>query len=186
MKNFRRLCALCVIAGIFILIRYAMRDINLDLNLLRDSITKMPAVIIENISLEREIHGDIWNVQIPYMDREGERLNMRSLDIKRSVKSGGEWYFFGKNGVYFNDTRTAQIKDLRGTLEVVSSGDMRVWNLESPVINWIESEDAIDFPDGLIIYDSEFMLNTPEANINKSGVVLLKRGGTIQWTKPLQ
>lgn len=163
-----------------------MRDIKLDVNLLQEGLTRMPAVIIENISLEREVNGDIWSVKIPYLDREGERMNMRSLDIRRRIKSGGEWYFFGNDGFYSNDIHVAQINTLRGTLEAKDSTGDRVWNLESSKLNWIESEDAIDFPDGLLIYDNEFMLNTPEANINKSGVVLLKRGGTIQWTKPLQ
>ena len=58
--------------------------------------------------------------------------------------------------------------------------------MESQSLNWIESEDAIDFPQGLTVYDQEFLLDTPEANINKSGVVLLKRGGVITWTKPLK
>ncbi|MBQ3377266.1 MAG: hypothetical protein IJG62_03255 [Synergistaceae bacterium] len=185
-KLFKRILIISLIAGVFILIRYALRDIKLDINLLRAGLEKMPAIVIENISLEREVHGDIWSVKIPYLDRDGERFNLRSLDITRRIKTGGSWYFFGDNGFFSNDIRVAHVNKIRGTLEVLDNQGGRIWNLESPSLNWIESEDAIDFPQGLTVYDQEFLLDTPEANINKSGVVLLKRGGVITWTKPLK
>ena len=181
-----KLWIILALAGVFILIRYALRDIKLDVNLLREGLSKIPAIVIENISLEREVRGDIWSVKIPYIDRDGELFNLRSIDITRLIKTGGSWYFFGDNGFYSNDIHTAHVNKVRGTLEVLDNQGGRIWNLESPELNWTESEDAIDFPQGLIVYDSEFLLNTPEANINKSGVVLLNRGGVITWTKPLK
>ncbi|MBR0222185.1 MAG: hypothetical protein IJQ63_10470, partial [Synergistaceae bacterium] len=86
-KLFKRILIISLIAGVFILIRYALRDIKLDINLLRAGLEKMPAIVIENISLEREVHGDIWSVKIPYLDRDGERFNLRSLDITRRIKT---------------------------------------------------------------------------------------------------
>ena len=38
----------------------------------------------------------------------------------------------------------------------------------------------------LVIYDSEFLLRTPTASMDNSGVILLNQGGVIRWVKPLK
>ena len=42
------------------------------------------------------------------------------------------------------------------------------------------------FPLGLTLYDDEFVLRTSEASMDESGVVVLEKGGTVTWTKPLR
>ena len=170
--------------GLVVLVRHAMRDINLDVDLLRESLMKMPGLVMENIQMSREYLGDMWRVKIPLMEQEGTALKMRSLDIRRELSGDkGEWYFFGYEGVYSYDEKAAAVNRLLGTLD---DGSGRVWNLESSRLNWRESSDALIFPQGLTIYDSEFILQTPHASIDKSGVILLQQGGVIKWTRPLE
>lgn len=175
------MCALFL--GLVVLVRFAMRDMNLDVDLLRESLMSMPGIIMENIQMSREISGDIWRVKIPYLDREGNTINMRSLDIRRVISGDrGEWYFFGRRGIYSHDIKAASITGLLGTLEA----DARTWNLESPRLNWQDDNNTFIFPDGLTIYDEEFLLDTTKASMDKSGVILLEQGGVIQWVKPLE
>ena len=175
------MCALFF--GLVVLVRYAMRDMQLDIDLLRDSLMNMPGLIMENIQMAREVSGDLWRVKIPYLDREGDTIHMRSLDI-RHILSGdkGEWLFFGREGIYSHDIKAASINGLLGTLQA----DTRTWNLESNQLNWQNDKTYLFFPKGLAIYDDEFILRTKIASIDKSGVVLLEQGGVIQWVKPLK
>lgn len=169
--------------GLVVLVRYAMRDMKLDVDLLRESLLNMPGIVMENIHMAREVSGDMWRVRIPYLDREGNTVNMKSLDIRRELKDNkGEWYFFGKSGVYSHDQRAASISGLLGTLEA----DSRTWNLESPKLNWLEDKNTFIFPEGLVIYDKELSLQTPHASMDESGVILLQRGGVIHWVRPLE
>ena len=169
--------------GLVVLVRYAMRDMNLDIDLLRESLMNMPALIMENIQMAREISGDIWRVKVPYLDREGDTVRLKSLDIRREISGDkGEWYFFGRDGIYSHDIKAASITGLLGTLE----NDGRTWNLESSRLNWQNDKTYLYFPEGLVIYDNEFMLKTPMASIDKSGVILLEKGGVIRWIKPLE
>ena len=85
---------------------------------------------------------------------------VRSVDIRRRMGSGGEWYFFGAQGVYSNDERAASIEGLLGTLETPT----RVLNLESPRLDWREAGEEFSFPLGLTLYDDEFVLRTSEAS----------------------
>ena len=175
------MCALFF--GLVVLVRYAMRDMQLDVDLLRDSLMNMPALVMENIQMAREISGDIWRVKVPYLDREGNTVRLRSLDIRRQLSGDkGEWYFFGREGIYSHDIKKASITGLLGTLEA----DTRIWNLQSNRLDWQENKNSLVFPEGLVIYDDEFMLKTPIASIDKSGVILLEKGGVIQWVKPLE
>ena len=175
------MCALFF--GLVVLVRYAMRDMQLDVDLLRDSLLNMPGLVMENIQMSREVSGDLWRVRVPYLDREGDTVRLRSLDIRRQLSGDkGEWYFFGRDGIYSYDIKAASITGLLGTLQ----NDGRTWNLESTRLNWQESKDSLVFPEGLTIYDDEFMLRTPSASIEKSGVILLEKGGVIQWVKPLE
>ena len=175
---------MCVlILGLVVLVRLAMSDMNLDVDLLRDSLMKMPGIVMENIQFAREVSGDMWRVKIPYLDRDGDTVNMRSLDIRREISNDkGEWYFFGREGVYSHDQKTASISGLLGTLD----DSERVWNLESPKLDWQEKNNTFTFPEGLVIYDEEFLLRTPQASMDNSGVILLEQGGVIQWVKPIE
>jgi hypothetical protein len=175
------MCALFF--GLVVLVRYAMRDMQLDVDLLRDSLMNMPGLIMENIQMSREVSGDMWRVKVPYLDREGNTVHLRSLDIRRILSGdNGEWYFFGREGIYSHDIKAASINGLLGTLQA----DTRTWNLESSQLDWQNDKTYLFFPKGLTIYDDEFVLRTKIASIDKSGVVLLEQGGVIQWVKPLK
>ena len=173
---------LALFIGLIVIVSYARRDIKLNVDLLRDSLLNMPGIVMENIQLARTISGDLWRVRIPYLDRQDNAIHMRSLDIRRSVSGDkGEWYFFGRSGVYSEDAKAASLSGLLGTLETGT----RTLNLESSRLYWKDGEDALVFPEGLSVYDDEFMLKTTHASIDKSGVVLLEKGGVLQWVKPL-
>ncbi len=168
--------------GIAVLVRYVMRDLRLDVDLLREGLLRMPGIVMENLEFDREISGDRWRVRLPLAERLGEQVTVRSIDIRRRIVSGGEWYFFGAHGVYSNDEKAAVLRGLLGTLETPT----RVLNLESPSLEWREARNEFRFPSGLTLYDDEFVLETPEASMDESGVVLLEKGGTLVWTKPLR
>lgn len=168
--------------GLVVLVRYAMRDMQLDVDLLRESLMNMPGIVMENIQMAREISGDMWRVKVPYMARDDNKITIKSLDLKREIQNGGEWYFFGREGIYSPDERIASINGLLGTIDTQE----RVWNLESPKLNWQEEKSTFIFPDGLTIYDDEFLLKTPEASMDESGVILFEKGGVIQWVRPLE
>ena len=169
--------------GLVVLVRFAMRDMELNIDLLRESIMNVPAVVMENIQLSREVSGDMWRVKIPYLDRDGDVVNVKSLDIRREISGDkGEWYFFGREGVYSHDVKEASIKGLLGTL----ADEKRTWNLEGRKLNWQEKNNTFIFPEGLLLYDEELSLNAPYASMDNSGVILLQHGGVIQWQKPLE
>ena len=169
--------------GLVILVQYAMRDMNLDIDLLRESLMNMPGMVMENINFSREVSGDIWRVKIPYLEREGEAINVKSLDVKRELSGDkGEWTFFGNDGTYSNDEKIATLNGLSGTLR----NENRNFILESPKLNWTEKNNTFIFPEGLIVYDEEFLLRTPTASMDNSGVILLQQGGVIQWLKPMK
>ncbi len=172
-----------IFIGLVVLVRYALRDMQLDIDLLRDSLLNMPGIVMENIQMSREISGDLWRVRVPYLDRDGDTIRMRSLDIRREIKdTKREWYFFGREGTYLHEKKTASLNGLLGTLET----EDRVWNLESKILTWQEKNNALGFPEGFLIYDEEFLLRTPQASMDESGVITLEQGGVIQWLKPLE
>ncbi|MBQ9418846.1 MAG: hypothetical protein IJU31_00560 [Synergistaceae bacterium] len=168
--------------GIVVLVRFAMRDMSLDVDLLRETLMRMPGIVMENIQFSREVSGDMWHVKIPYLDREGNLFTVKSLDVTREIHNdGGEWAFFGREGLYSFDQSVATVSDLQGRLDTKK----RIWTLNSPRLNWAQENNTFVFPEGLVIYDSEFLLRTPIASMDNSGVILLEQGGVIQWVKPI-
>ena len=182
MKRRHKLLLALVFLGFVVLVRYAMRDIKLDADLLREGLMRMPGLIMENLQMEREVSGDLWRVRVPYLDREGDLVTVRSLDVRRRLHEGGEWYFFGAEGVYSHDEGRAMVRGLHGTLE---TGE-RTWNLDGSALRWDEGSGEFTFPEGLALYDSEFLLVTPEASLDERGVILVEKGGLLQWTRPLE
>ena len=168
--------------GIVVLVRFAMRDMKLDVDLLRETLMRMPGIVMENIQFSREVSGDMWHVKIPYLDRDGNLFSVKSLDVTREISGdGGEWTFFGREGLYSFDKAIATVSGLRGRLDTKT----RVWTLDSPRLDWKEENNTFTFPEGLVIYDTEFLLRTPMASMDNSGVILLEQGGVTQWVKPI-
>ena len=167
--------------GIITLVKYALSDMNLDVDLLRESLLNMPGIVMENIRFSREISGDLWQVRLPYLEQRDKAVNFRSADIKRTISGDkGQWTFFGKSGIYSNDEKTASISDLTGSLQE----NNRTWLLESPNLTWKNENNTFIFPHGLTIHDDEFYLSTPIASTDNSRVILLQHGGVIKWRKP--
>jgi hypothetical protein len=163
-------------------VRYALRDIRLDVDLLREGLERMPGLMLENLEFEREISGDLWRVQIPWARRNDGRVEVRSLDVHRRIAQGGEWYFRSGQGVYSEEAASLDLGPLLGTLGTGS----RVLNLESPLISWSREVNEFLFPKGLTIYDAEFILRANVASLDASGTVLLDKGGVIRWMRSLE
>jgi hypothetical protein len=181
-KSFAALLA--VLFGAGLLARYAFRDIALDVNLLRENLQRIPSMVLENLEFEREISGDLWQVRIPLAERRDGRVEVRSVDVSRRLANGGEWYFRSAAGFYSEAAGSVDLVALVGTLET----DSRVLNLESPCFSWNGSEpdgNGFLFPQGLTVYDDEFLLTAGTASIDEEGVILLDKGGVIRWTKSM-
>ena len=170
-----------LLLGLVVLVRYVVRDMNLDVDLLRESLQNVPALVMENIQFSRKISGDMWRVLVPYLERDDDIVTLQSLDIRRTTAQANSWYFFGRRGIYSSDKKAASISGLMGTLE----NSDRTWNLESSQIFWQDGSDSLVFPNGLTIYDEEFSVMSHQASMDKNGVILLEQGGVIQWSRPL-
>jgi hypothetical protein len=177
-----RLIVLGALFGIGLLVRYALRDIRLDVDLLRESLERMPRLVLENLQFEREIGGDLWRIHVPLVERRDERIEVRSVDVRCEFADGKEWYFQSAYGVYSEKGESADLGSLLGTLETGT----RVLNLESPILSWSRNDDVFLFPRGLTLYDAEFILRAGKASLDASGVVVLDEGGSIRWTQNLE
>ena len=177
----RKIFLALVILGIVRLVQYAISDMNLDVDLLRESLMNMPGIVMENIRFSRVVSGDLWQVRLPWLEQRDNTVNFMSADITRTLSGDkGQWSFFGKSGVYSDDAKTASIFRLTGSI----SEDSRTWTLESPVLTWQDENTTFIFPQGLSVYDSEFSLSAPVASTDNSRVILLQHGGVIKWRKP--
>ena len=170
-----------VILGIVRLVQYAISDMNLDIDLLRESLINMPGIVMENIRFSRVISGDLWQVRLPYLEQRDKTVNFRSADIKRTLSGDkGQWTFFGEAGIYSDDEKTASLSGLTGTI----SDEARTWLLESPILTWQEKNNTLIFPQGLTLQDNEFSLTASIASTDNSRVILLQHGGVIIWRNP--
>ncbi len=175
-----------IIVGILVLSFFAIvmsvrRDMNLNIDLLRESLNKLPDLAFENITMSREVSGDVWDVHIPLVSQESMHLKLQSLDITRTLHdNAGQWYFFGQEGIYSHDEQAASINGLTGTFQDDKGHNLK---LLSPVVNWQAGQNALVFNDGLTVYDNEFKLTGNQASIDQKGVILLQHGGVIEWGK---
>ena len=176
--NPKKLILILIAFGIITLVKYALSDMNLDVDLLRESLLNMPGIVMENIRFSRTVSGDLWQVKLPYLEQRDKAVNFLSADIKRTISGDkGQWTFFGKSGIYSDDEKTASISDLTGSLQE----NNRNWLLESPNLTWQDENNTFIFPHGLTIHDDEFNLSTPIASTDNSRVILLQHGGVIKW-----
>jgi len=173
------LMLLLTLFAIGIMARYVFSDINLDVDLLRESLENMPVMVLQNLEFEREISDDRWWVRIPLAERRDGIVEVHSVDVLRRLADGSEWFFMGSHGLYSEAAVSADLTRLLGTLETST----RVLNLESPFLSWSGNEDVLLFPMGLTIYDAEFLLETDLASLDVSGVMALNEGAVIRWKK---
>jgi len=166
------LVALCLI-GVMAYFVY------LDLNLVIIP-PDVPSLVMENLEFEREVSGDLWRMRTPRAERHrDDTVEFHIVYVQRRLVSDKEWNFVGEHGFYFEETASADITGVTGTIETAD----RVLNLESPFLSWTMSENAFLFPKGIIVYDYEFLLETDLASINESGIIELNEGAVITWRR---
>ena len=169
-----------ILLGMIRIVQLAINDMNLDIDLLRETLLNMPGMVMENIKFSRKISGDIWQVNLPYIEEKNRLLVFMSADISRMMSGNkGKWSFFGKSGTYSDDAKIASISGLTGVLQ----DNGRTWVLESPKLTWQDKNTTFIFPEGLKIHDDEFSLSAPAASTDNSRVILLQHGGVIRWRK---
>ncbi|MDR2529718.1 MAG: hypothetical protein LBD04_12010 [Synergistaceae bacterium] len=165
--------------GIGWLLGSAFVDYHLDAELLRLALQKPPTLVLENVEFERVISGDLWRLRSPLGERRGDLVELTPVDVWREMADGGEWYFHGERGFYSQETASVDVGTLTGTMET----NERVLNLQSPRLSWSRNADEFFFPEGLVLYDAEFVLEADVASVDKDGAMLLEKGGVIRWTK---
>ena len=171
---------LLVVSGVALLTWHAFRDIRLDPSLLPNvAKVETPVLVAENVDFSREISEDLWRVHSLRAEHYDEKLVMYSSDVWRQLASGKEWYFKSAYTVYSEKAESADFTPLLGTLETNTS----VLNLESPRLVWSQKEKEFLFPEGVTLYDAEFLLEADVASIDEFGVILLDEGGVITWMK---
>lgn len=166
--------------GLGWLLGSAFVDYHLDAELLRLALQNAPALVLENVEFERIISGDLWRLRSPLGERRGDLIELIPVYVWRELASGKEWYFHGERGFYSEKTISVDVAVLTGTIETSE----RMLNLQSPRLSWSQDADEFLFPEGVILYDSEFILEADVASLDKAGFILLEKGGVIRWTKP--
>ena len=169
-----------ILLGMMRIVQLAINDMNLDIDLLRETLLNMPGMVMENIKFSLEVSGDLWQVMLPYVEEKDKLLVFMSADISRTLSGDkGKWSFFGKSGTYSDDAKIANVSGLTGVLQ----DNGRKWVLESPKLTWQDKNTTFIFPEGLKIHDDEFSLSAPSASTDNSRVILLQHGGVIRWRK---
>jgi len=158
---------------------FLFRDLNLDLDQLRESLENRPVIVMENLEFEREVSGELWRVRTPVAERRHDIVEFRSIDVLRRLANGKEWFFMGLHGLYSETTESADVTGVTGTMET----DTRVLNLESPFLSWTMYRNEFVFPRGLIVYDEEFLLEANLASLDESGIMALNEGAVIRWRR---
>jgi hypothetical protein len=156
---------------------YVFQDINLELDLLQASASRLQEVVLENLEFEREYGGDLWSARISQAAKDGDVLSIRSVDAYRRTDGGDEWLFKGDHGVYHLTDETLELFDVRGVIE--DSG--RTLRLNSAQLTWKRQENKFIFSEGLEVESGEFSLTALSAVLEAEGVILLREGGTVKW-----
>jgi len=158
---------------------YVVLDLTRDLEQLIRNLENVPPIIVENLEFEREVSGDLWRMWTPRAERRPDVVELHTVDVHRRFANGREWAFTGLHGFYFEAAEAADVTYVSGTMET----ETRILNLESPLLKWTMEGNVFLFPEGVLVYDDEFTLETDLARLDESGIMEFDEGAVIRWRR---
>ena len=175
-KSKKLLFFLLIIAGVAFFARGAVRDIALGLSQSRIA-GGIPDSVLENITLEREIAGDLWKGNVKKVERGKGWADLFSISVEVKRRNGQVLTLVAPSGRYLDGKMQAEVSSPTGTFK----GEEMAFTYAAPLASWSQKTGTIVFPRGFIASGDRGEFRGSLVEMFQDGILEARKGASIRW-----
>jgi len=165
-----------IVLFIILVVNSLLRDVNLNVEIIKMSLSDTPEIRLENIRFERDMFGSQWKITIPSLEKRKETIRISSIDVYREFSNGDIWEIRGINGEYVESSEIAMFNEVSGSMLM----DDRVYDFYAPSVLWEKSGDLVVFLKGIVINGEFSSISADKAKVEAGNLITIE-GGEIIW-----
>lgn len=155
---------------------YFWRDLHLGVG----DMTKIPDIVVENITVERDIEGKHWTFISPRVEHKDGMISGQSIDITIKEPSGGESKLFALEGTFARDNNDVTLRQADG--EMLQGG--KKYSITAGEAYYEAVAETWHFSEGIVLKDASVEVRGAKGSFNmKFGECRLTNGCTVRWKK---
>jgi hypothetical protein len=153
-----------------------VRDAALDLSEGRIP-AGIPDSILENITMDREINGDLWKANVGKVERGKDWANLFAIDVEVERENGQVWTLKAPSGRYFEKNMRADISEPKGTM---TDGAV-LFHYRAPLASWDQKSNIVVFSRGFEASGDLGLFEAGHMTLIPGGVMEAGKGATVKW-----
>ncbi|MDK2959408.1 MAG: hypothetical protein PWP47_1452 [Synergistaceae bacterium] len=153
-----------------------IRDAALDLSEGRIP-AGIPDSILENITIDREVNGDLWKANVGKVERGKDWANLFSIDVEVVRGNGRVWTLKAPKGRYFEKNMRADITEPKGTM---TDGTV-LFHYRAPLAEWEQKSNKVVFPEGFEASGDLGLFEAGHMTLIPGGIMEADKGATVKW-----
>ena len=181
--------AVAAAAGLYI--HGLVHDLSLQTTMVRKGLAHIPAMVVENIGVDREFAGVLWKGSIARAERGESGVTLTSIDMTGEWPEGRRIRFSAPEAGYEEARERAVIERISGVIWYAAvsgdtaSGDSAAGEpevrFEAKRALWTNGSREIVFPEGLLVFSPGGTLRGQTARASIDGEFRIEGGAVLTW-----
>lgn len=154
----------------------AIKDAAMDLR--EGRIPKgIPDSILENIRIDREVDGDLWNAKVGRVERGKDWATLFEIDVEVERPGGQTWTMEAPKGWYVEKDMRATVDNPKGTMT-----DARVlFYYSAPLAEWKQKSNEVEFNRGFKAWGELGSFSAGRMVLLPGGIMEAEAGAELKW-----
>ena len=166
------LCA--AMAAVCVLSVYFWKDLHLG----DDNAAKIPDIVVENITVEREVGGRQWKLLSPQVTHQEGIITGRSLDLTIKEPDGMESKIFASSGTFGREDNDVTLNQASGAM----AQGKKKYDMTAGEAHYDAASDVWHFSGGIMLTDGHVKISGPSGYFKtKTGECRLVGRGSVCW-----
>ncbi len=155
----------------------AWKDLHLDPNSIKKVVKEGPTVVVESLSMEKEISGGVWHIHAERTVRKSGNISAESLTMQGNTADGNKWNVTAPSGNFDEKTSDGILYKPSGT---TTGKDFTVtWS--APEVLWESTSAEWIFPKGIWAEHTRGTLTGSYARVTEDGTFYVEKGASLTW-----
>lgn len=169
---------LLVLAGLMAFYGWiAWRDLHLDPDSIKKVVKEGPAIVVESLSMEKEVSGGIWHIHAERTERKSGLIAAEQITVTGKTSEGNRWRVVAPSGVFDEGSSDGVLYNPEG----VTESETFTVSWEAPEAQWKSAKAEWIFPKGISADHTQGTLRGNYGRATEDGVFYVEKGAALTW-----
>ncbi|HCA40979.1 MAG TPA: hypothetical protein DEP01_05460 [Aminobacterium sp.] len=155
----------------------AWQDLHLDPDAVKKAVKEGPAIVVESLSVEKEISGGLWAIHAERTERKSGQIKASQITMEGVSSDGKQWDEKAPSGTFEESSSGGVLYEPKG----VTKGQDFTVDWKAPEAIWNSTNAEWTFPKGIYAEHDKGTLAGAFGRITEEGIFYVEKGATLTW-----